>query len=235
MIGRVLISGVLVVGLFVFFAFNIYANDEDDMKMCKEFGKYVNRIQYRLPFDGEWSVLWGGCKKKDNLHHRDVDEQRFAYDFVKVSKNGKIHRGRTKTLADYYSYDEPVLAPANGIVENVVDGIEDSPLGASNKYFIPGNMVTIAHTKDEFSFLAHLKPGSITVRRGQRVKMGQVIARTGNSGNSTMPHIHYQLTNKARFQDGIGLPITFTDYLSNNKPIQCGRPLKGEIVKNVRR
>lgn len=206
--------------------------DQEDEKNCREFTEHSSSNSYQLPFNDKWLVLWGGCKEIDNKYHLTVAEQKFAYDFVKVDSNGSYYKNKGDKLADYYSYGENVLAPADGTVVNVVDGIEDSPIGKPNAYFIPGNMVVISHENNEYSYLAHLKPSSIRVKQGEKVKSGQSIAKCGNSGNSTMPHIHFQLTNKPRFQDGDSIPITFHNYTSNFHPVKKGKPIKEEIVSN---
>ena len=58
-----------------------------------------------------------------------------------------------------------------------------------------------------FAGYGHLQPGSVRVRRGQRVRTGERIGRLGNSGNSTGPHLHFQLMTRPSFVDADGLPF----------------------------
>lgn len=96
-------------------------------------------------------------------------------------------------MGDYLCYGEPVLAPAEGTVTSTEDGIRDAPRPGSGWLdpfagHIVGNHVVIEHTEGEYSFLAHLIPGSIPVEEDERVSRGQQIGRCGNSGNSSKPH-----------------------------------------------
>lgn len=54
-------------------------------------------------------------------------------------------------------------------------------------------------------------PGSVKVKKGQSVRRGEVIAKCGNSGNTTEPHIHFQVQNTAHFYSSIGIPILFSN------------------------
>jgi murein DD-endopeptidase MepM/ murein hydrolase activator NlpD len=68
-----------------------------------------------------------------------------------------------------------------------------------NKKQPKGNYVIIDHGNGEYSFLAHLKKGSMVVAVGDSLKSGQFIGLCGNSGNSSEPHLHYHLQNKPIF------------------------------------
>jgi murein DD-endopeptidase MepM/ murein hydrolase activator NlpD len=72
-----------------------------------------------------------------------------------------------------------------------------------------GNRVVLALGRGRFAEHAHLKPGGITVRQGQRVTKGQVMGPTGNSGSSTGPHLHFQMMDAPSATDSDGLPYVF--------------------------
>lgn len=74
---------------------------------------------------------------------------------------------------------------------------------------IRGNYIIIKHNKNEYSFIAHIKPGSILVKKGQALEQGEEIARCGNSGNSSEPHIHFHVQDGISFFASAGLPICF--------------------------
>ncbi|MDA9852179.1 M23 family metallopeptidase [Flavobacteriaceae bacterium] len=80
-----------------------------------------------------------------------------------------------------------------------------------------GNYITIKHDNEEFSFYAHLKKNSIKVRKGDVVKKGQHIANCGNSGNSTEPHLHFQVMNRRNFFFGRSLKIKFEKAITQTK------------------
>ncbi len=174
---------------------------------------YQQRTRYRLPFDGTWYIINGGPDAQTS-HSWDIIAQRYAYDFV-ISDDA-LQRWRTdgKQSEDYLCYSAPILAPADGVITSVVDGVRDAPapgtgwLDVFTRHF-PGNAVTIRHAEGEYSFLAHLIPGSITVRMGDSVAAGQIIGCCGNSGHSTEPHLHFQVQDRADFFEAAGLPVQF--------------------------
>ena len=83
-----------------------------------------------------------------------------------------------------------------------------------------GNHVVLDLGNGTFAALAHLKRGSITVTKGQVVRAGQQLAECGNSGNSSEPHIHFQLMDTSRTAIAAGLPFCFDgcDMPKNGQP-----------------
>lgn len=181
---------------------------------------YDSDIKYDLPFEGEWTVI-NGCFTKAFSHSWDIPTQRYAYDFVILDESGKSYTDDQRQVQDYYCYDQPILSPADGLVVEVVNNAEDSIIFGNGKFFnrarhIAGNYLVIRHDENEYSTLAHLKRDSIVVKAGERVTRGQRLATCGNSGNSTEPHLHFQLQNGQSFYSSAGLPIRFSNiYLSN--------------------
>jgi murein DD-endopeptidase MepM/ murein hydrolase activator NlpD len=127
-----------------------------------------------------------------------------------------------------------VLAPANGMVTDVINGVRDNKPGSMNPYSAMGNTVVIEHRKDEVSVLSHFKLGSIAVKVGDKVKKRQVIGLCGNSGNSSEPHLHYHLQNNPVIQDGLGIKCFFQKVSVTEKDkmeIKINySPVKGEII-----
>jgi murein DD-endopeptidase MepM/ murein hydrolase activator NlpD len=104
-------------------------------------------------------------------------------------------------------------------------------------FAIYGNYIVIDHGNGEFSQLGHLKNGSVTVRTGDRVRQGQVIAQAGASGTSLFPHLHYQLVTRPGV-DGEGLPPRFSKLArvlgSELKPEEKAWIDTGDIVESTR-
>jgi len=127
-----------------------------------------------------------------------------------------------------------VLAPADGVVTEVVSGVRDNQPGSMNPYSAVGNAILIEHRQGEVSLLAHLKQGSIRVKAGEHVTRGQVLALCGNSGNSSEPHLHYHVQNSAVMQDGLGIPVYFDGVFVTKERRKEARseysPVKGDIV-----
>lgn len=75
--------------------------------------------------------------------------------------------------------------------------------------FVIGNHVTIRGDDGAYAIVAHLQQGSPTVKAGDRVTAGTVIGRCGNSGNTSEPHVHAQLMDRASLWTAQGLPMSF--------------------------
>jgi murein DD-endopeptidase MepM/ murein hydrolase activator NlpD len=192
--------------------------------------EYVTHTPLRLPFDGAWTVAWGGRSVGQN-RHAVVRNQRFAYDFVVVRK-GAEHKESGKANTDYGCYGEPILAPGAGTVVMAVDGVADNTPGVMNRDSLAGNHVVIDHGQKEFSFLAHLQKGSVRVKVGDKVEPGATIGTCGNSGNTSKPHLHYHLQNSPVLADGDGLPAQFRDYTADGKHVDVGEPTRGQTIVN---
>jgi hypothetical protein len=147
------------------------------------------------PLAEEWSVSQGGHAELVNYHHVGSTQQN-ALDIEQVV-DGSSHRPGSTGLASYYVYDKPVLAPADGVITFVLDGRPGLPIGEADHYFQSGNQIVMDIGGGRFLMMAHLREGSISVRVGERVSEGQQIARVGNSGNTTEPHIHIHVQNMA--------------------------------------
>lgn len=192
----------------------LYANKRYD-KMETVPGDYHSEVEYHLPFAGEWYVFNGGVTKNSS-HSWDILPQRFAYDFLKVDQEGNSFCGDKKNLNSYFCYGQDVLAPADGIVVTVKNHFPDSRIMDGGQpdpdaLDIGGNRIMIQHGKNEYSTICHLQPNSIVVKKGQRVRRGDRIAKCGNSGNTSEPHIHFQVQNTAGFYSSAGLPIRFSN------------------------
>src|SRR4030095_4050765 len=115
---------------------------------------------------------------------------RYSYDFTVVDADGNRYRGDGAKHEDNFSYARPVLAPGDGTIALVHDGDSEEGSGEvklaegkKNGMVIFGNYVVIDHGNGEFSHLGHLKPGSVKVAVGDKVRAGQTLAQVGASGS----------------------------------------------------
>jgi hypothetical protein len=126
--------------------------------------------------------------------------QRFAIDFVKVNTENKTFTGDQLKNENYYAEGVDALAVANGTVVEVKDSIPENVPGINSRAVpisletVGGNHVIIDIGGGYYAFYAHLKPGSLKVKLGDKVKRGQVVGLVGNSGNSTEPHLHFHIS-----------------------------------------
>jgi Peptidase family M23 len=194
-----------------------------------QFLEYETKTPLRLPFDGEWYVFWGG-RTVDQNYHAAVASQRFAYDLV-VRRDGSSHTGDGSRLEQYHCWGQPILAPGAGTVVRSLDTLPDQQIGQRDPGNPAGNHVIIDHGNGEFSLLAHLRQGSVTVWRGDRVAQGQKVGECGNSGNTSEPHLHYHLQNGPVFGQAEGLPAQFLGYTADGQPVARGEPVKGQTIR----
>lgn len=195
---------------------------------------------------GSWTIYHGGDSKEVNKHNGNP-AQNYAFDLVIVDTKQSTHKSSGTKNEDYYAYGQPVLAPAGGIVNEVVSTVRDNlPMKEMNSYSIAGNYIIIKHQSREFSLLAHFKPGSLTVRAGDKIKTGQRLGLSGNSGNSSMPHIHYHLqtsdiytriTKQLKTEaNAKGIKVFFSDIVVEKDGKQTKKalysPIRGDIVSN---
>lgn len=174
-----------------------------------ETDEQYSQTQFQLPFTDEWLVYWGGKNVLLNYHY-EYEHVRYAYDYI-IVKDGYSYSGDPRNNESYYAFGAEVLAPADGEVIAVVDGIVDNIPGEMNEEHPAGNMVVIQHDNGELSMLAHFKQNSISVKEGDTVQVGQLLGLCGNSGNSSEAHIHFQVMKQAEDGSELVVPISFVD------------------------
>lgn len=190
----------------------------------------VPKTALRLPVDGAWNVLWGGRTWDDN-RHASVADQRYALDLLVWKKGSATFEGDGSRNEQYFCWGKAVRAPAEGVVLVADDGMRDNaPNAPAPTERIFGNHVVLDHGNGEYSLLAHLQRGSVAVKAGTRVTAGQLLGRTGNSGISTEPHLHYQLMDAPQWVKAHGLPAAFSDYTADGKPVARGEPRRGQTI-----
>lgn len=190
---------------------------------------------FRLPFDGAWMVIWGGDTEFRN-YHAPVPQQRYAHD-IAIWRDGSTHTGNGTRNEDYHCYGLPQYAPAGGTIVTVTDGYPDDPpvvgFDTESVAHPAGNHVVIEVAEGEYVLMAHFIPGSIAVTEGDTVSSGDLVGLTGNSGNSSEPHIHIHMQTGPDMLDPStgGLPMAFTNVLVNGEPVASARIEQGQIVE----
>ena len=135
---------------------------------------------------------------------------RFAIDWIKVDSHGRTLKDDSGLVASSFSYGAQVLAVADARVAAVRDGVSEATRIEDNKAHphpdAAGNFISLDLGHGRFATYEHLRPGSIRVAQGDRVRVGQVIAEVGFSGDSTEPHLHFHVSDSAMPLEGEGLP-----------------------------
>lgn len=136
-------------------------------------------------------------------------------------------------LEDTYCWSKPIYAPFDGEVVEAKDGckerhpvhiLRDLAVVIKNAFLfraesnedlhpVLGNYI-ILKSEDAFALIAHARDGSIKISKGERVSEGQELAQVGHSGNSSAPHLHFQLMDRSNLLEAKGLPCCFKKYES---------------------
>ena len=145
------------------------------------------KMIFQLPFYGKWKVMQG-----HDGEYTHKDDWQYAWDFIVTDEDDKQFKNKGDFPHDYYCYGKSVIAPASGTVVEIINDIPDNDIAKVNLFNNWGNSVIIKHSDFLYSSLNHLKPGSICINEGDKIKAGQKIGEVGNSGRSAYPHLHFQ-------------------------------------------
>jgi hypothetical protein len=181
-------------------------------------------VELAWPFERDGVVFQGGRGVLVN-HHYSVSSQRDALDLVTLNDDDVVGG---PSMREFDCFGVPVLAPASGRVVEAVDGLRDITSFAQIDQKNPaGTHVFIQIAEGRYLLLAHLQDGSVNVETGDEVTCGDVIGRCGNSGITTMPHLHIQMGSGTDILDpnGTTLPIKFTK-LTNGDRLRRGSRLE---------
>jgi hypothetical protein len=175
------------------------------------------------PLEGTRWVATGACCH--NLSHRRAGmpingelfvAQRFAIDWIKLDDEGRVAHGSVTNNKDYPTYGQRALAVADATVVSVLDGLPERVAGTlppdTTLQNVTGNHVILDFGGGRYGFYAHLQPGSIRVKKGDKVKRGQWLALLGNSGNTTGPHLHFHVMNGVSPLGSQGVPYVIDSF-----------------------
>lgn len=217
-----------------------------------------------FPLRGEGWVAVNSPADRIPSHGTNLLGQRFAFDFlVADARPGRRYHpaGWLRTLLvgvptrECYAWGAPVHAPFDGVVERAVDGVAERArihpvreallVLRNGLAFRPtpeavtrvvGNHV-ILRGGDVFAVFAHLATGSVSVRAGDAVRAGDVVGRVGHTGNSTSPHLHFQLMDAPNPLAARGVPCAFRRYEVEEagpwRRVENGIPRASQRIRSV--
>ncbi len=204
------------------------------------------KTKLRFPLEGTWFTAVGPTM---HTGHRWALPEEFGYDIARIGAGNSSHRGLGQRFADYYAYGAAVRAAGSGVVVAAVNDQPENPailrrpgetadaygarmqelqgaLLSKGAAAIAGNLVMIDHGGDEYSLYAHLIPGSVRVKIGDKLSGGAPLGKLGSSGNSTEPHLHFQVCDAPDPLACAGIPVEFQDialpYADYPRPLQSG-------------
>ena len=178
------------------------------------------------PLDGKGWTIFNACCTSKGAHQNSVlpvngvlyNSQRFAIDFMKLDENNNLYTGDPSTPSNWHCYDQKVFAVNDGEVVSVLEGLEDQPPGSLpdpeslTLKTVTGNHVILKLQPHVYAFYAHLRKDSIQAKVGDKVKKGDEIARVGNSGNTSAPHLHLHLMDTPSPIGSAPIPYTYDQF-----------------------
>ena len=197
----------------------------------------MSPVIVEFPLRGEGWLAVNSPGDRVPSHGTDLLGQRFAFDLLMVDGRRRPHTSKAGLLRtillgvrtrDCYAWGAPIHAPFDGEIVRAVDGFPERrwihPLRElahvvwTGLTYRPdrlpqvlGNHV-IARSGDLHAAFVHLAPGSVAVQDGQQVVTGDVLGRVGHTGNSTNPHLHFQLMDSVDPLTARGVPCAFREY-----------------------
>jgi hypothetical protein len=217
-------------------------------------------VVLQLPFRGTWLARNSPARRVPS-HGTHLFATTYAMDFIAVRGRRTAATRDWRTLLStepvdrFFAFGQPVLAPAAGRVVAVHEGEADHAARRSQLALVPYALTQAARARGGagalagnhvileldggrgFVLLAHLRAGSIQVRKAESVVAGQELASCGNSGNSTQPHLHIQVMDAADPFRARGLPVSFRDYRAEPRRggppavVAQGVPGESEVVE----
>lgn len=199
-----------------------------------------NILTISMPVHGIWITPNTPGSKVPSHGTSDFGES-YAIDFVMINDAKGIKKPYKSSiikyiisgvpLSDFYGWGQTVYSPTNGKIIAIENNIPERQIvnpftdlqymrKATKEYIsfrkfpekIAGNYVLLEISKSQYALLAHLVKGSIIVKPGESVEIGQALGKLGHSGNSTMPHLHMQFMNSVDFNNAEGIPFKIREY-----------------------
>lgn len=152
------------------------------------------------------------------INNMTTVDQRYAQDWFYIDPvTGNAASGNATLARNFLGYGKDLLAVADGTVVDVRDGVPENEIIYKLPLFSfatgTGNNVIIDIGNNKYACYCHIVPGSIRVKKGDTVKEGQVIAQMGNTGQSDIPHLHFEVvTGKPTIIGGEGYPFVFKNF-----------------------
>jgi hypothetical protein len=191
------------------------------------------------PLKGRHWVMGGGCCMPYSYHRGATlplngsirVAERFAIDFVQLNDKNMLFDGPMEKLSSYAFFGDEISSVADGTVVATEDGLPEQvpgklPDGATIQ-MAAGNHVVVDIGQGRFAFYAHMQPGSLKVKVGDKVTTGQVLGLLGNTGNTDTPHLHFHIMDGPSPLSANGLPYVFTSFtgegsLTDEQPLFTG-------------
>jgi len=164
--------------------------------------------------------------------------QRYAIDWIQLGDDGNSFTGDKHKNSSYHAWDQEIHAVADGKIVEVKDGLAENVPNSGkiavtiSSDTLAGNHIIQDLGDGHFAAYAHLRPGTLKVKVGDTVHAGDVIGRLGNTGNSSEPHLHFQVCDAPSFPDSEGLPFAIDKFTRDDFKIDKAKGHAALVVKS---
>jgi murein DD-endopeptidase MepM/ murein hydrolase activator NlpD len=183
--------------------------------------------------NGEWSYNWVNHYTVGRVDARHDDAYLYTLPYMpgatyKVSQG--YHGSYSHTGPDEYAVDfkmaegTPVLAAREGVVVSVKDNSNRG--GPSRKYEDDANLIVVQHKDGTMAHYCHLQFKSAKVKVGEKVRAGDMLALSGNTGFTSGPHLHFAVF---KAKNGFGretIPVKFRTAEASGVTLAEGKSYK---------
>ena len=201
--------------------------------------------------DGPWAAIHDASWARGHRRYiYAVDGEatipgRYAIDWILLDDDGRYATGDRNVVTNRFGYGAEVFSVADGTVVAARDDVAETELASEHPDHpledATGNYVAIDIGSGRVAFFEHLKPGSVRVQAGDRVRQGQVVGALGFTGQSTGPHLHFHVADRNSPLGAEGVPFVIDEFeLLGRYPAfdrfgeERWTPLAGEIATRRR-
>ena len=177
----------------------------------------ANPVLLGPPLIGKGYLAGDGCC--DTIRHvrallplngRFALAQRFAIDWEQIDDQNRLVKGDRSKVKNYTIFGKDVTAVANGTVVATRNDLPEQPPGKLPDNLpidqADGNFVVLDIGNGAFALYAHMQPGSVKVAAGAKVKVGDLLGKVGNTGNTSAPHLHFHVMDGPSPLQANGIP-----------------------------
>lgn len=196
----------------------------DGFEKKRLFSRVVARVGEEWNFSYTFHTQCGlASARHDDIYHYAIPLVQKGGVYVSQGYRGHAsHFGEANEFAIDFGVPEnsPVYAAREGIVAQVVQHFTK---GGPNEPETNANAVRIQHMDGTVAEYAHLRANGATVKVGDQVKRGQLIAYSGNTGKSTGPHLHFAVHMPI---DGLrrrSIPVSFSTVSELGASLEQGK------------
>jgi hypothetical protein len=199
------------------------------------------------PLRGSGWVALNACCDSPSSHRdvlfpangRFVMQEMFDIDWIRL-RNGRLYEGNGSQTSQWHGEGAPLLAVGDGTVVRAVDGKPEWAPAPFGKAIVrtaddfAGNYVVVRIRRGVYAVYAHVRPGTVRVKVGQRVRTGQRLGELGNSGNTDAPHLHFGIHDGPNPLTSNSLPYEFDRFrFAGVGELQEGSPGQAALAPDI--